>query len=347
MGKRGKRGAGEGSITKRKDGRWEAKMTIGYGEEGKQKRKYFYGQTREKVQKKLNKALRDLQQGILPTPERQTVKQFLNHWLETCARPKVRPRTYAGYKEHIDHRINPAIGGVRLHELSPQQVQKFVTELGKTLAPATVARIRATLRSALTQAERWSLVSRNVAKLVSVPKAKRPITRFLAPGEAQSLVNAASGFRLGGVFSVAVALGLRLGEVLGLTWDDVDLEMKTLRVRQTLQRLPRREGEKHGRVEFGEPKSEKSRRVLTLPDFAVEVLKRHRLRQKEERLKAGGDWRAQNLVFTSTIGTPVDERNLRREFKAGSRVSFEATSWSPRPHKAATGGQGTAFPARF
>ena len=138
------------------------------------------------------------------------MKQFLNHWLETCARLKVRPRTYAGYKEHIDHRINPAIGGVRLHELSPQQVQKFVNELAKTLAPATVARIRATLRSALSQAERWSLVSRNVAKLVSVPKSKRPITRFLSPVEAQSLVNAASGFRLGGVFSVAVALGLRL-----------------------------------------------------------------------------------------------------------------------------------------
>jgi integrase len=168
----------------------------------------------------------------------------------------------------------------------------------------------------LSHAEKWNLVARNVAKLVDLPKRRRHEPRVLAPKQAQAFVDAASEFRLGAVFSVSMALGLRLGEALGLTWDDVSFERKTLRVRQTLQRLPKAEGEQHGKVVFGEPKSDKSRRVISLPSFAVELLRRHQVRQKEDRLKAGSDWEDKNLVFTSTIGTPVDERNLRREFDA-------------------------------
>jgi integrase len=114
--------------------------------------------------------------------------------------------------------------------------------------------------------------------------------------------------QLGAVFSVALAIGLRLGEALGLCWEDVDLEKGTLTVQQALQRV-------EGKLVFVEPKSEKSRRTVPLPKVAVDVLKRHRTRQKKDRLKAGGNWQGSDLVFTSTVGSPLDERNVRRAFK--------------------------------
>ncbi len=310
----GRRAHGEGSIFKRSDGRWGGKLTVAH-RDGKRVDKYFYGRTQGAVQKKMTKARRELQQGLPLQPENVTVAKFLRDWLKDIAPLRLRPRTLACYRQHVNDHLVPALGQTKLHHLTPQQVQALLNEKAKKLRPATVARIRATLRVALSQAEKWNLVARNVAKLVDVPKARRYQARVLTPQEARAFVNAATEVRLGAVFSVAMALGLRLGEALGLRWDDIELEGKQLRVRQTLQRLPKGEGEKHGKVVFGEPKSEKSRRVISLPTFAVDLLKRHRVRQKEERLKAGSDWKDQNLVFTSTVGTPVDERNLRREFE--------------------------------
>jgi len=118
-----------------------------------------------------------------------------------------------------------------------------------------------------------------------------------------------NGDRLEALFTAALASGLRLGEALGLRWIDVNLDAGKLRVRQALQRIG-------GKLQFVEPKSEKSRRAVSLPAFATDALKRHRDRQKEERLLAGSRWVETGLVFTSSIGTPLDERNVRRVFKA-------------------------------
>lgn len=317
----GKRGQNEGSIYKRKDGRWAGAITLGYRPNGKRNRKPFYGATQKEVREKLTKAKRDVQQGLPLPAERLTVGQFLSQWLLDTAKARVRARTYAGYKHHVEKHLVPELGRIRLHELSPQHVQRLLNDKARKLAPRTIARIRATLRTALTHAMKWNLVGRNVAKLVDVPKPGRTKIRFLTPEQAQELLKAAAGSRLGPVFSVAMAVGLRLGEALGLSWNDVDLDGKQLRVRQTLQRLPKADGEDHGRLVLGSPKSETSRRTVSLPDVAVEILKRHRIRQKVERLKAGGDWQDLNMVFTSTIGTYVDERNLRREFVAIRKVA--------------------------
>jgi integrase len=156
---------------------------------------------------------------------------------------------------------------------------------------------------------KWGIVARNVATLVELPRATRHAIRTLDADEAKSFLSAAKKSRLGTIFSVALAVGLRLGEALALSWDDVDLDAKTLRVRRALQRIEKT-------LQFVEPKSERSRRTVTLPEFAVTSLKRYRVAQKKEKLKAGSKWTASRLVFTSTIGTPLDERNVRREFDA-------------------------------
>jgi len=186
--------------------------------------------------------------------------------------------------------------------------QLFAAKSAEGPSPRRVAPIRAVLHTALNEAVKWSAVGRNVADLVKAPRRVRYAPVTLNQKQARVLVNAARKHRLGAVFSVATAVGLRLGESLGLRWQDVDLKKRTIRVNQTLQRVD-------GKLEFGEPKSEKSRRTVTLPTITVETLKRHATRQKKERLLAGSDWVDSGLVFTSTIGTALDERNVRRAFK--------------------------------
>jgi integrase len=168
--------------------------------------------------------------------------------------------------------------------------------------------IRAVLRTALAQALKWQLVAWNVAVLVDLPRASRPQFRVMEPKGARELLKVAADHRLGPLFSVALAVGLRLGESLGLAWDDVDLSTRTLRVRRALQRFD-------GKLHFVEPKSESSNRSVALPESAVVVLGRHRVRQQTERLLAGQRWRDTGLVFTTTIGTPLDDRNVRKAFR--------------------------------
>ena len=169
----------------------------------------------------------------------------------------------------------------------------------------------------MSDAIRWGLVARNAAALAHAPRVSRPELKVFSPEQAKVFLEALQGERLEPLFTVSVASGLRLGEMLGLRWVDVDLESGTVRVHQALQRVGKK-------LRFVEPKSERSRRAVALPSFALEALKRQQERQRGERLLAGSKWVDTRLVFTTTIGTPLDERNVRRVFKAGARGSGAA-----------------------
>ncbi len=167
MGK--KRGNREGSIYKRKDGRWEAALTIGW-EQGKLRRKYFSGKTRQDVAAKLTAALRDRDRGSPVVGERLTVGDYLADWLENRAKPTIRPSTYTSYAYHVRVYLVPSLGHIRLAQLTPQHVQALMNQLiEQGLSPASVQRIRATLRKALSDALRWDLVTRNAAALATPP----------------------------------------------------------------------------------------------------------------------------------------------------------------------------------
>jgi integrase len=304
-----KRGSSEGTIRKRADGRWEGRVLLGY-RNGKPFRPSFYGKKAADVRDQLTKAKEQFKNGIEVGSDRQLVKDFLSGWLENTARPRLRPRTFTGYTQHIASHIVPAVGHLKLAELSPAHVQGLMkAKSTEGLSPRTVRYMRAVLRTALNDAVKWGIVARNVATLVELPRATRHAIRTLDADEARSFLSSAKKSRLGTIFSVALAVGLRLGEALALSWDDVDLDARTVRVRRALQRIEKT-------LQFVEPKSERSRRTVTLPEFAVTSLKRYRVAQKKEKLKAGSKWTASRLVFTSTIGTPLDERNVRREFDA-------------------------------
>jgi integrase len=296
MGKR--RGHGEGSIFKRKDGRWAAAISLPSG-----RRKYLYAKTRQEVARKLTQALRAVQDGIPLPPERQSLGSYLREWLESVG-PSLRPRTWERYEQYVRLHIVPHLGRIALARLTPAHLQRlYAQKLEAGLSPTTVAHLHAVLHRALAQAERWGLVARNVAALVTPPRPARREMKALSPEEARRFLEAAQGERLHAFYVLALTTGMRLGELLALRWRDVDLERGVLQVRATLQRT--RDG-----YTFAEPKTERSRRQVVLSPLAAEALRAHRLRLLEERLRLGEAWEDHDLVFPNEVGRPLDPANV-------------------------------------
>jgi integrase len=311
-----KRGNGEGAIYLRQsDGRYVGSVHLGYVA-GKRQRKSVYGATRGEVAEKMKTLLREQQQGLpLQTSERLTVATFLTKWLHDTAEPSLRPSSFDSYQSYAEQHIIPAIGRIALTKLTPQDVNGLTTAMtrakpsGKGLSPRTAAHARAVLRNALADALRWGMVARNVAALSNAPRVQEAEMIAFTPEQAREFVSGIQGHREAALYIVALACGLRLGEITGLAWEDVDFEAGTLRVRQTLGRVS-------GAFAIGEPKSRNSRRTLALPEFALAALKSHKVRQTEDRLKAGALWcNGLNLVFTTPLGEPLNPSSLTRRFR--------------------------------
>jgi|SRR5579875_672349 integrase len=295
-----KRGHGEGSIYRRKDGRWTAEISL----EGR-KSKFLYGKTRKEVQEKLKTALYEQQQGMLVTGPQQKVGQFLSHWLEDVHKQSIRPRTYERYEEIVRLHLVPEIGHHHIQKLSPQNLQAFYKKkLEDGLSATTVISFHNLLHKALETAVRWNLLARNPCDLVSPPRRKHFEIQPLSIQQIRQFLAVTRGHRQEALFILALATGMRRGELLGLKWQDIDLERGTLQVRRILTRIPSKLPGKG--FEEAEPKTDKGRRSIVLPSFAVEALRQHRLRQREAKLKAGPAWRDHDYVFCTPIGTHLN-----------------------------------------
>jgi integrase len=297
------RGHGEGSIYERKDGRWVASITL-----ENRKRKYFYGETRKEVQEKLKVALHEQQQGTLATGPKQTVKQFLDHWLEEVHKPNIKQGSYVVYRIKIDKHILPALGHVQLQKLTAQQVQAFYARKIKEGYSANFIHLtHGILHKALDQAVRWKLVARNVCDDVSLPRQVRHERQSLTKEQAQTLLEAARGHRLEGLLTVALATGMRKGELLSLKWQDINFDDMSLQVRRTV-------GKFKGGYKESEPKTLSSRRKVMLPQFVIDALKQHRLHQIQVRLQVGTAWVDRDLVFCNTDGDYFPLTSLDYQF---------------------------------
>jgi integrase len=258
---------------------------------------------------KLTHALSEVQQGAgLIADERLTVADFLVAWLDNSARPNVRPRTYQLYEMIVRRHLVPAIGQHRLTRLEPGHVQVMLNGLlDAGYAASTIRTVRMVLSRALKQALRWSLVGRNVATLVDAPRGESERPEPFTLAEVRELLAGVKGHRLEALVTVAVLTGMRKGEVLGLQWEDVDIDAATVRVSGSLQRL-------NGKLVRGEPKTAQSRRVMAVPPQVVTALKVRRRQQLEERLKLGHYWQDTGYAFTTALGTPLEPRNVNRDF---------------------------------
>ena len=297
----GKRGNGEGSIYFRKsDEKWVGSITL-----ENRKRKVFYGKTRKEVQEKLKVALREQQQGTLVTTPRQTLAQFLTDWLENSQKQSVRPRTYERYEELIRLHIVPVLGRYELQKLSAQHLQAFYAKkAGEGLSATTINHFHNVLHKALDTAVKWNLVARNVCDLVSPPRRKQFEVQSLTLEQVHKLLAVVEGHYMEALFKLALATGLRRGELMGLKWQDINFDTGVLQVRRILSRVPTKMPGK-GYVE-AEPKTQKSRCSIVIAPFALEALKLHRERQRGAKLKVGSAWQDHDYVFCTSVGTHLN-----------------------------------------
>jgi integrase len=235
--------------------------------------------------------------------------EYLEDWLRDVVRLSVRPKTFVSYRSVVRLHLVPCLGQRPLVELRPADVQAFLNaKAASGLAPRTVAYLRNVLRQALGHAERTELVGRNVARLALPPRVPRREVHPLSPEQARVFLGAIAGDRFEALYLVALGCGLRQGEILGLRWSDLDLEAGTVRVRAALQRV-------EGRFALVEPKSSTSRRIVALPAIVHAGLLAHRERPALEgpaREVADG---FADLVFTTTVGTPIDGISVTRRFQ--------------------------------
>lgn len=334
---RRKRANGEGSIWLRKDGRYGYAAyvpTTG----GTIKRVQGYGRSHEDARQRLTELIANADRGIPVTSENWTVAEYLTYWLHHVVREDRRPKTYQGYEGVVRLHLIPHLGKKRLRKLSAQDIRAFMSRVRQEcqcckhgwdasradpqccalpirqccqsrLSARMVQSIHAVLRNALECAVREEVIPRNVARLVKMPVPTYKVNRGLTSPQAQALLRAAAPQRFGALYVLALYLGLRRGELLGLRWADVDLQSEKLEVIQTLQRVG-------GELRLVPPKTEDSARTVPLPRPCIESLREHRRRQFAERSAAWPDWEDHGLVFPSRRGTPMEPDNLRRSWYA-------------------------------
>jgi integrase len=305
-----RRGKNEGSIRQRKDGLWEGAITVGVTDKGNPKRRSVYGKTRAETAKKLNELLLKHQQGSLPALDRVTVAEYLARHLE--GKTHLAQKTRSTYQQTINHLLSTPIGDVRLQNLRPANVRDCYTALSnRGLSPRSQRKAATFLCSALADAVHEEIITRNPAQAVKVKtgRVERKAEAWTRE-EVSSFLAVAKDDVLYPIFYLMLALGLRRGEVLGLSWDDVDFSEATLKVRQALT-LP---GDSDTPI-IKAVKTPKSRRTLYLSRDVLTVLSVRRERQRAERAYLGETWTDNGLIFTTALGTPLHPRNLTRSFK--------------------------------
>jgi integrase len=307
-----KRATGESSIYRDEDGRWQGYVSMGLKENGRRDRRHVSGTKRADVVAKVRvlEAKRDA--GMVEAAGKApTVGDWLEHWLDDIAARKVRARTLESYRSTVRLHLRPGIGHHRLDRLQPEHLERLYAALAdKGLSPASILRAHRVLSRALRVATQRGRVARNVATLVDPPSVKRPQTALpLTADEARRVIAAAQAHRNAARWTVALAVGLRQSETLGLRWADVDLGNGALSVRRGLHRVSGQ-----GLV-YEEPKADRSRRTLALPGPLVEALRAHHAAQLEERRLAGPLWQDHDLVFAQPNGRPIERKSDWRAWK--------------------------------
>jgi len=312
-----KRGQGEGCITKRKDGKWASVITVGRNADGSQKRRFFYGKTRQEVAEKLTKALNDLKLGMYVDINKITLEAWLNTWLYDFKVNSIKPKTLESYSFIIKSYLIPSLGHVYIQDLKAEHIQVMLNSLCKRkLSPRTVKYTHTILHSALDQAVKNNIIVKNVSNNVITPKQTKHEIKILSLDEQNRFIKCMESHRLYAAFILLLSTGIRIGELLALTWDNVDLDNTIIKITQNLQRVKIFDDVSKTKTKliFGTPKTDKGRRIIPLLDDVASLLKEHKEKQYEE-LSVLGLSDKNTLVFCSEIGTVIEPRNFTRTFK--------------------------------
>jgi integrase len=346
-GRRSREPNGASSIYKGADGYWHGRVTVGVKDDGRPDRRHVMRKVKADVVKAVRELERQRHGGSVRAAGRTwTVGEWLTYWVENIAAPAVRQNTLAGYRVAVNVHLIPGVGAHRLDRLEPEHLERLYAKMQRAGSSAgTANQAHRTIRTALGEAERRGRITRNPAKLAKAPRPAEIEVEPYSVEEVRQLLATAAERRNSARWAIALALGLRQGEVLGLRWSDVDLDAGTLWVRRGRLRptyahgcggtcgkragyCPRRQ---LSRPETDDTKSRAGRRALGLPVELVELLRRHRDEQEKERVTAAQLWRDSGYVFTTPLGEPV---NPNTDYHHWKRLLADAGLRDGRLHDA-------------
>lgn len=299
------------TISKRKktDGRWQAIVDLPPDPQtGKRRRKWLYADDRSTVKRMANQLEEKIASGNYVEPSKLTVEGYLLQWFDDyCS--ELASTTQEGYMNYIKGHIIPFMGKKKLQKVKPVDIQRFYnSEYEKGYSGTTVLQIHRILSRAFKEAMINNLIENNPMLKVKAPKKADFEPTVYDEEQFNELLNSVAGTNDEVPILLAGMLGLRRGEVLGLRWQDIDFDQKTISIIQTVTFA-------NGKIEFGPPKTKKSRRTIAAPEGLLKVLEKHYVRQAEQRLKTGPKYKNHDLVYCRENGEPVNPRTFSRYFK--------------------------------
>ncbi len=297
--------SGQGSVYLRKDGRWVAAISIAH------KRRSFYGRTRQEAQEKLKTALYELPRRTLNGIENPSVEQFIKHWLTNFAETAA-ASTYTRYEQLVRLHIIPELGSLYLKKLTSQHLTTFYkNKIEQGLSSRTIVILHTCLYQTLTLAIREDYVEHNVCEGMALPNSEIDVIHPLTKEQARQYLKAIRGHQYEALFALALATGMKRGELLALKWQDVELSAGLLQVRRTFNQKQTKE------VIYAESgsKANSNPRSIIIAPFALEPLKQHGIRQLEAKSQAANDWHNLDLVFCTSNGEPLPPKGPLKSFK--------------------------------
>lgn len=309
-----KREAGSGTIYRRSDGRWVAQYTSGRNPKtGRLSRHTIYGKTQQEVAEKLRAATSSIDNGTFQEPRKITIEEYAKEYLQTCA-ITLAQYTQQSYKRILGNHILPALGKVKLTDLTHRQVQAFVATLSakKGLSAKTVRNIHGVLHSMLEAAVRDEILLRNVSEKCRLPRVTQTQVKAITTAELGRFLQAIEGEPFRNIFFVDIFSGLRISEILGLRWNDVDFENGCIYVRQQLM-----QNQERGDFSYflAAPKEGKQRKVI-LANAVLDAIHKQHIHQLKQRIAAGELWDNNfDLVFTNDFGRPLNRRTVYKHLK--------------------------------
>lgn len=321
-----KRANGEGSINKYivngvQKG-WRASISAGRDSNGKLIRKQFYGQTQKEVKSKLEEYKKQLSLGALPSDDKLTLEQWYYTWLFDYRIKDLKPKSFEKYEGIYRNYIkDTSLGKIKLKDLRATHLQQYYNKLLDIdkKAISTIKGLNTRLKPCLAEAEKQGYIQKNYCKMVTLPKDNTTKEiKVLTPNQQKLFIEAIKGHNLEVLFLIALGTGLRLGEILGLKWCDIDFNNGTLTVNRNLQRVTEidRDGKRESKVIEQLPKTKNSIRTVPIPQNILSRLKDHRLEQNKNKLKIGEAYLNNDYVFCNNLGYPIDDKRPARNLKS-------------------------------
>ncbi len=323
MGK--KRGNGEGSIVKIKENQWRGAVVIGRDLTGNLKRKWFTGKTRKEVADKMHSILALISTGDYIEPSKTSFGEWLDVWLSEYKKNVLKPTTYDSYETNIKCHLKSGLGHISLKDLKTFDIQRFVNSKYESgSSTALIRKLKNIIHGSLKQAIVNQLVTKNVSEGVILPTHKQKEIRVFTKEEEKAFIEALKGDRLEVAFKLDMVSGLRIGELLGLTWDCVDLENGIINIKQSLIRVKDRSKNSENKNLYyveNTTKTKSGKRKVPIPKSAVAMLEKFKKLQEWEKRTAEGLYEDNNLLFCTALGNRLIPKNADRSFKRVAEIA--------------------------